>query len=123
MLSCYFNMKLLFLQLKLTVQTLKLIQLFIIGSACILYGEYVVIFHILVVCFTNFWVHFTTQGGGKCVSPSHHAPPAPPPQRVGVVKLEAENGGGEPASPLVTAYVDSTTPRQMEDTSLPSKIY
>lgn len=73
----------------------------------------------MVVCFTNFWVHFTTQGGGgKCVSPPH---PALPSQRVGVVKLEAENGGGEPASPLVTAFVDSTTPRQMEETTLPSK--
>uniref|UniRef100_A0A1B6DVR5 Probable nuclear hormone receptor HR3 n=1 Tax=Clastoptera arizonana TaxID=38151 RepID=A0A1B6DVR5_9HEMI len=52
-------------------------------------------------------------GGSKCVSPPHPTLP-------GVVKLEVENGGGEPASPLVTAFVDSTTPRQIEETSLPN---
>lgn len=41
---------------------------------------------------------------------------------LGTVKLEAETGTQEPASPLVT-FVDSTTSRQMEETSLPCKAY
>ncbi|XP_054279744.1 probable nuclear hormone receptor HR3 isoform X2 [Macrosteles quadrilineatus] len=55
-------------------------------------------------------------GGGKCVTtgPGHMAPRG----AVGTVKLEAESGQGEPASPLVT-FVDSTTSRQMEESSLP----
>lgn len=39
---------------------------------------------------------------------------------LGTVKLEAETGTQEPASPLVT-FVDSTTSRQMEEPSLPCK--